>query len=112
LDHGVAGAGHALLGLLRADECFAAKGVLLPPPVRSRNHGADLTRDAGLNPCRLAAKLSASPPLPDPGPETIAAQVKWLRRGDPFLSDELRVDGAALRARTAAELSALPRTQP
>ncbi|SNT53287.1 Clp amino terminal domain-containing protein, pathogenicity island component [Asanoa hainanensis] len=148
LDHGVAGAGHALLALLRADECLGAKRVRLPPRVRARGRGADLLRAAGMNPYRLAAKLSALPPLPDPDPGSLAAQLRWLRRGDPFLSDELvraeerageisrehghtgtgtthfllalleapstgpllaacRVDGAALRTRTKAELGRL-----
>ncbi|GAA1860923.1 Clp protease N-terminal domain-containing protein [Asanoa iriomotensis] len=89
LDHGVAGAGHALLGLLRADECLAAKRVSMTPSVLARNRGAALLRDAGLNPYRLAAKLCAAAPLPDPGPAAISAQAEWLRRGDPFLADEL-----------------------
>ncbi|WP_143049740.1 Clp protease N-terminal domain-containing protein [Asanoa ishikariensis] len=176
LDHDVAGAGHALLALLRVDASFTATGAGFAPPRRARNHAAALLREAGLDPHRLDTALAPPPnheagaplgsardrpvaglpsglgseaglpfgsardrpvaalrsglgseaglpfgsaadrlaaglpsglspdavvPLgpapdrlvdvlpPDPSPEAVAEQVEELRRGDPFLADEL-----------------------
>ncbi|SNT53294.1 Clp amino terminal domain-containing protein, pathogenicity island component [Asanoa hainanensis] len=96
LDHGVAGAVHALLAMLRMDAAIAATGMRLPPPMIAPNQGAALLRAAGVDPHALAAALADAAAPPHPSPELVAEQVKNLRRGDPFLADEL--DQARKRA--------------
>ncbi|HTF07022.1 MAG TPA: Clp protease N-terminal domain-containing protein [Asanoa sp.] len=97
VEHPVAGAGHALLALLRVEACVTATQVRLSAESWARNQGAVLLRGAGLHPDRLAAALSAAP---DPSPEVLADQAQRLRLGDPFLADEL-----TLAERQAGDIS-------